>query len=785
MSGVTNRARLARLLVVLGLVAGTVAVANGESVAAVPPRAVRATLAGGFQHSMVLKEDGTLWTFGRNLYGQLGHATNSGSNVANSTPTQVLTDVVAIAAGDSHSLALKADGSLYAFGQNSSGQLGVGDVDSSPNPTPEQVMTDVAAIAAGELFSLVLKTDGSLWSFGSNSYGQLGHDEGSGTDTEQPPTEVMTDVAAIAAGASHGLAVMTDGTVWTFGRNNAGQLGRTENSVANPTPTQVGGIADVVAVAGGQEHSLALAADGAVFAFGGDAYGELGDGTSGSASSTPTEVNSGVAAVAARGNQSFVLKLDGTLWSFGYNFYGQLGHETGNLLVSANATPVEVLSNVTEVASGNFHTLALKTDGTLVSFGSDSYGQLGDGTAADGGAHETPTQILTEVLQPESYVSLVPGRLLDTRPSPYVTVDGVEDDGLRAAASTTELTVAGRGGVPLDAESAVLNVTVNAAQAYGFLTVYPCGTKRPTASNLNFYAGDTIPNLVVSKIGDDGKVCLYSSQGSHLIVDVNGFYPATSTFESLVPGRLLDTRPAPYVTVDAIEDDGVRAAASTTELQVAGRGGVPIGAVAAVLNVTVTGALDNGFVTVWPCGVTKPTASNLNFTTGKTIPNLVFAEIGVDNEVCLYTSKPTNLIVDVAGYFPVSSTFIPLTPGRLLDTRPPPYVTVDAIEDDGERTAASTTELQVTGRAGVLDDMTTVVLNVTVTGAQAYGFVTVYPCGTTRPTASNLNYQAGATIPNLVVTKLGTDGTVCIYTSQAINLIVDVSGYFGIEDVAP
>ena len=120
---------------------------------------------------------------------------------------------------------------------------------------------------------------------------------------------------------------------------------------------------------------------------------------------------------------------------------------------------------------------------------------------------------------------------------------------------------------------------------------------------------------------------------------------------SLVPGRLLETRPDAPATIDGQSSGiGLRTGGSTTELKVAGRYGIPTDATSAVLNVTVTGTQGPGYVTVWPCGTTMPTASNLNYTTGDTIPNLVIAKIGTNGNICLFTTTPTDLIADVNGY---------------------------------------------------------------------------------------------------------------------------------------
>ena len=352
---------------------------------------------------------------------------------------------------------------------------------------------------------------------------------------------------------------------------------------------------------------------------------------------------------------------------------------------------------------------------------------------------------------------------------------------MRAANSITELQVGGRGGVPIDAAAVVLNVTVTGAQGSGFITVFPCGEALPTASNLNFVTGDTVPNAVIVKLGAGGKVCLFAAESAtHLIADTNGYFPAGSGFAPLTPGRLMDSREGQSTVDGQFAGIGVRAANSVTELQVGGRGGVPIDAAAVVLNVTVTGAQGSGFITVFPCGEALPTASNLNFVTGDTVPNAVIVKLGAGGKVCLFAAESaTHLIADTNGYFPAGSGFAPLTPGRLMDSREGQSTVDGLFAGIGVRAANSVTELQVGGRGGVPVDAAAVVLNVTVTGAQGSGFITVFPCGEALPTASNLNFVTGDTVPNAVIVKLGAGGKVCLFAAEsATHLIADTNGYF-------
>jgi hypothetical protein len=217
----------------------------------------------------------------------------------------------------------------------------------------------------------------------------------------------------------------------------------------------------------------------------------------------------------------------------------------------------------------------------------------------------------------------------------------------------TELQVAGRPGIPGDAAAAVLNVTVTEPQAPGYVTVFPCGSSLPNAANLNYLAGDTIPNAVIAKIGAGGKVCIYTTAATHVVVDVNGWFPATTSYSPVTPARLMDSRPGQPPTIDNdAQGFGPLTTGTVTELQVTGRAGVPADATAAVLNVTVTEPQGPGFLTVFPCGSGLPNAANLNYLAGQTIPNAVIAKIGAGGKVCLYTINTTHVVVDLNGWFP-------------------------------------------------------------------------------------------------------------------------------------
>lgn len=252
-----------------------------------------------------------------------------------------------------------------------------------------------------------------------------------------------------------------------------------------------------------------------------------------------------------------------------------------------------------------------------------------------------------------------------------------------------------------------------------------------------------------------------------------------SSFVAVPPARLLETRPG-LPTVDGrYAGVGPRLGGTVTELDVAGRAGVRRKAVAVALNVTVTNATSPGFVTAYPCDAPRPLAAQVNFPARTDVATAVVVKLATDGRLCLFSPVDTDLLVDLNGYYPQGTSYEPLQPARLLETRADPgLTTVDGqFLALGTRTAGQVTELQVGGRGGVPADAGQAVLNVTVTGPKLPGFVTAYPCDGPRPTASNLNYAANATVTNAVVAPLDATGRVCLFTLVPAELVVDVNGY--------
>jgi len=329
----------------------------------------------------------------------------------------------------------------------------------------------------------------------------------------------------------------------------------------------------------------------------------------------------------------------------------------------------------------------------------------------------------------------------------------------------------------------VLNVTAVGPTTRGFLTVFPSGEPRPATSNLNFSSGQTIPNLVVAKVGADGKVSIHNDSGAtHVIVDVAGWFPTVAAYNAVPPARLQDTRPGASTVDGSFAGEGPVGPGATRTLRLTDRGGVPAtGVGAVVLNITATGPTAGGFLTVHPTGEERPNASNLNFSPGQTIANLVVAKVGSGGEISVYNETgSTHVIADVFGWFPTGTDYNAVSYARLLDTRPGSS-TIDGLSaGDGAVGPRSASTLTVTGRGTVPRlGVGAVVLNITATGPTSGGFLTVHPTGEDVPLASNLNFGPGETIANLVIAKVGAAGQVSIYNDAGFtHLIADIAGWF-------
>ncbi|MCK9895187.1 RCC1 repeat- and reductase domain-containing protein [Frankia sp. AgB32] len=326
---------------------------------------------------------GNEWSWGYNGLGALGDGTTANRSV----PVRVsgltgLDRVVGIAGGRYSGYAVRADGTAWSWGYNAYGQLGNGSTANTTVPVRITGLTQVAAVAGGTINGYALRRDGTVWAWGYNNLGQLGNGT---TVNSTVPVQVpgLNHIIAIAAGGQSGYALRGDGTVLAWGYNDEGQLGD-GTTIDRMTPVQVSGLRGVRAIAGGQESGFALGWDGVVRAWGANDDGQLGDGTT-TEHLVPAPVHNltEVIAIAAssEGNTGYALRRDGTLWAWGLGNTGQLGNGDDE----SSSLPVQVsgstgLVGVTAISAGSFSGYATRWDGTVWSWGSNYYGQLGNGT---------------------------------------------------------------------------------------------------------------------------------------------------------------------------------------------------------------------------------------------------------------------------------------------------------------------------------------------------------------------------------------------------------------------
>ena len=267
-----------------------------------------------------------------------------------------ISGVKKLVTGAGFGLGLRADGAVWSWG-------------SAPGSAPVAGLANITEVAASPYTAMALKGDGTIWMWGDNSYGQLGDGTvtSSGVPVQVSQASGLTSAIAVASGFSHSVAVKSDGTVWSWGANYSGEAGNgtQQNYIAETqwrSPTQATGLANVVAVAAGNTHTLALRSDGTVWAWGSNTNGELGDATN-ILRLTPVQVTglTGITRIAAEGGRSFALRNDGTLWAWGNNSGGELGDGT----TTSRSSPVQVvgLSNVATMETGSY-SLAVTADGT-------------------------------------------------------------------------------------------------------------------------------------------------------------------------------------------------------------------------------------------------------------------------------------------------------------------------------------------------------------------------------------------------------------------------------------
>lgn len=334
------------------------------------------TQAVGRNHRVVLRSNASVWAWGNNSYGQLG----IGNNTGQTAPTQVLglSAVKGVSVGEWHTLALTQDGRVFAWGLNSSGQLGDGTNDNRNLPVQVLGLSGIQAISAGSYASYALGSDGKVYAWGSNGTGELG--DGTNTSRNTPVAVVgLSGVAQVAGGWAFALARRSDGTVWGWGYNSDGELGDGTRE-QRLTPVRVQNVSGATFIAAGDWQSYAIVAGGRVRSWGVDAYGQLGVGRNVYSTSAAVVPAAGdLVATAAAGGHTLGVRSDGRVVSWGLNSTGQLGYET-DWATSETPRVVPGVEGVLAVAAGSQHSLALTSQGEVWAWGGNTLGQLANGT---------------------------------------------------------------------------------------------------------------------------------------------------------------------------------------------------------------------------------------------------------------------------------------------------------------------------------------------------------------------------------------------------------------------
>ena len=354
--------------------------------------------AGGLEHTLAVRQDGTLFAWGRLQTGQLG----DGPSLDSTTPSAIGTSKLwkKVVAGDYHAIGLRTDGTLWAWGRNLNGQLGTGNSAASNVPKPVGTEADWVDVAAGTYHSAAVKSDGTVWTWGRNNVGQLGLTDNVDRFDPQKVVTATNAWVAVAAGAEHTVALNATGELWAWGNNFNGQLGVASGVTTTQPRVVVDPNAAAVAlgasptrwsaVAAGGAHTLAIQTNGRLYAWGSNLKGQLGNGL-GTDNSVPVRVgtDSDWAGISAGREHSAATRIGGTLWVWGANGDAQLGNGT----LTSQAVPLQVGTgaNWAKVAAGPFTTFAVGTDGLLWGWGRNAEGQQGNGTV--GTAVVTPTAI--------------------------------------------------------------------------------------------------------------------------------------------------------------------------------------------------------------------------------------------------------------------------------------------------------------------------------------------------------------------------------------------------------
>lgn len=387
-----------------------------------------------------------------------------------------------------------------------------------------------------------------------------------------------------------------------------------------------------------------------------------------------------------------------------------------------------------------------------------------DPTAASG---VMPLPMVAPSSTPSAFTSVTPFRFADSRSSLRITK--------LLAGVPKRIQVSGQGGIPTDATALSANFTATDETGVGYLTVYNCTATAPTAATLNYYPMEPVGNAGLFPLGTAGELCLVSPKDINVVIDVNGYFrPASNLkYEGLIPTPVVDT-------TSQLNTVGRIAASQTLTVDVTGSGvGVPAGASAVAVNITGIWPSANGYVTAFPCGVSRPVVASVNPTVGTTKQNFAIVPLSAAGQLCLFSLQATDLKVDVLGYFMPSSphTMIPSTPTRVTDTRDQLRPLMNLGTGGSMLTANTTKTLSLGGQRGIPANATVVSVNVAAVAPGATGSVTLWGCGS-EPQVQSVNFAGGRTVATGIQVQLSSAGELCVRSTADTHLVIDVTGWW-------
>jgi len=646
---------------------------------------------------------------------------SSGNQIGRVTAGNVILEYpIPTAASFPNGIAAGPDGALW-FAEFQGNQIGrvttAGSITEFPIPT-----------ASGGPWNIVAGADGALW-FTEFTGAQIGRITTAGAVTEYPLPSAFSGPTGIAAG--------TDGALW-FAESGANKIGRitiTGSISEYAIPTSISG-----------PTGIAAGADGALWftESSGNKIGRVT--TAGIISEYPVPTPSG-------GPAGITLAQDGALW-----FTESSGNKIGRITTAGVISEAPI-----PTASGDPLGIASARGGALW-FAETNGNKIG----------KAALSIAEPALQLQT---VTPCRVIDTRGA----TGPLGGPSIAGGTFRTIAVPSSSCGVPPNAAAYSVNITVvPKAGTLSYLTVWPAGQPQPLVSTLNSLSGAIRANAAIVPAGAGGAINAFATDTTDVIIDINGYFvpPSGGTlqFYPLPPCRVIDTRnPAGALGGPSL------AAAQTRSFPISAACGIPAGISAYSFNVTVAPHEDLGYLTVWPTGVAQPVVSTLNSPAGEVLANAAIVPAGSGGAVSFFATDPTDLIVDINGYFasPGSSglNFYAVTPCRIVDTRNL------AGSFGGPAILGGTTRSFALSLGScnlpAFPTEQAYSLNMTVVPQGPLGYPTTWPTGVNQPVVSTLNALDGLVVANAAIVPSGATGSINAFASNTTDVIVDTNGYFG------